>query len=147
MEGEIDNTCPCCGKKKPCACRVDPRSGIITDPDARFTLIPVLPEEGHGPSLRPEELGIPLVREAKFDILGPNLDAQDALALEKQVEQLGALIQEEKIAEADELAGECLLRVLQFPEHRPPLLRRWWVLPLILLGIVGLTWIVSYLIV
>jgi len=145
MAGETEKFCPCCGKTQPCGCEVDPRTGTITDADARFSLIPVLSDEGRGPTLRPEELGIPLVREAKFDILGPDLEARDVLELEQQVENLDALIQAEKIVEADELAGECLSRVLHFPEHRSVLLRRWWILPLLLMVIVGLTLLVLVL--
>mgnify|MGYP006921592478 CR=1 FL=1 len=141
MRGEQEKHCPCCGKVQPCACRVDPRSGTITDRDSRFTLIPVLPEEGPGPRLAPEELGIPLVREAKFAVLGPDLEPGMALELERQVERLSALIDDEKMKEADEVAGECLSRVIHFPEHRHAAFRRWWVLPLSLAALAGITWI------
>jgi hypothetical protein len=144
MQGEQEKHCPCCGRVQPCACLVDPRSGTITDPHSRFTLIPVLPEEGTGPKLEPEELGIPLVREAKFEILGHDLDPQDALELEKQVERLSALIQQERIQEADEVAEGCLSRVIHFPEHRHVALRRWWGLPVAFVGLVILTWIALY---
>jgi hypothetical protein len=111
---------------------------MITDPRSRFSLIPVLPEGGGGPPLQLEELGVPLVREAKFEVMGPDLGAEDALVLEKQVERLDALIREDRLAEADGLAEECLSRVLHFPEHRPAVLRKWWILPLVLIGILAM---------